>query len=226
MRRAAASAAIAFFLVAVGFASSAAKTPTFVCAKGSLHTIYGGKHKCLGLALRKQIYAALAQARDRGTSGSRAYGVVATRFRVSVGAVKTTARESARKSWAAPRAPRLPDGVPMLSPDGPRAALELSAQPDCVDGEPGRGVVRLSWAPAVEQGSEQRVIATIYRDGFERPAFEASGTLAPGRDSFDLYRLHGQAIHFWKLLTRHADGWVPSAVARFEGPTCPVDSAP
>ncbi len=226
MRRAAASAAIAFFLVAVGFASSAAKTPSFVCAKGSLHTIYGGKHKCLGLALRKQIYAALAQARDRGISGTRAYGVVATRFRVSAGAVKTTARECARRSWSPPPAPRLPDGVPMLAPDGPRGASELSAKPDCVDGEAGRGVVRLSWRPAAEQAVEQRVIATIFRDGFERPAFEASGALDRGRVSFELYRLHGQAIHFWKVLTRHADGWVASEVARFEGPTCPVDSAP
>ena len=230
MRRAAASAVIAFFAVAIGSASPAAKTPattpTSVCPKGSVHTIHRGTHKCLGLALRKRIYRALAQARDRGVSGPRAYAVVAAQFRVSLGAVKATARESAVRSWAVPPAPRLPDGVPMLSPDGPRAASELSAQPDCVDGEPGRGLVRLTWRPAVEQGAEQRVIATIFRDGFERPAFEASGTLAPGRGSFEWYRLHGQAIHFWKVLTRHAGGWVPSEVARFEGPTCPVDSAP
>ena len=230
MRRAVTSAVIAFVFVAIGSASSAAKAPatapTSVCPKGSLHTIYRTTHKCLGLALRRRIYAALAQTRDRGVSGPRAYAVVATQFRVSIGAVKTSAWESARRSWAAPRAPRLPDGVPVLSPDGPRGASDLSARPDCVDGEAGRGVVRLSWRPAAEQGVEQRVIATIYRDGFERPAFEASGALDKGRVSFDLYRLHGQAIHFWKVLTRHADGWVPSEVARFEGPTCPVDSAP
>jgi hypothetical protein len=28
------------------------------------------------------------------------------------------------------------------------------------------------------------------------------------------------------VLTRHAGGWVPSAMGRFEGPTCPVASAP
>lgn len=230
MRRTAASAAIAFLFVAIGSASSAARTsattPTFTCPKGSLHTIHKGTHKCVGIALRRRISRGLAQTRDRGVSGLRAYVVVAAQFRVSVGAVKAIARESALRGWAIPAAPRLPDGVPMLSPDGPLAASELSAEPDCVDGEPGRGVVRLSWRAASEHGVEQRVIATIFRDGFERPAFEASGTLAPGRGSFEWYRLHGQAIHFWKVLTRHAGGWVPTAVGRFEGPTCPVDSAP
>ena len=228
MRRTAASAVISFVLVAIGCGSSAARTtatgPTSACAKGSVHTIYRGTHKCLRLAVRQRIYRGLVQVRDRGVSGLRAYAVVAGQFRVSVGAVKTTARESALRSWATPPSPRLPDGVPLLA-EGPRAASELSAEPDCVDGEPGRGVVRLAWRPASDEGAEQRVIATIFRDGFERPAFEASGTLAPGRGTFEWYRVHGQAIHFWKVLTRYAEGWVPSAVGRFEGPTCPVDSA-
>jgi hypothetical protein len=228
MRRTAASAVISFVLVAIGCASSAAKTtataPTSGCPKGSLHTVYKGTHKCLRLVIRQRIFRGLVQARDRGVSGPRAYAVVAGQFRVSVVAVKATARESALRSWAAFASPRLPDGVPLLA-DGPSAASELSAEPDCVDGEPGRGVVRLTWRPAAEEGAEQRVIATIFRDGFERQAFEASGTLAPGRGTFEWYRVHGQAIHFWKVLTRYAEGWVPSAVGRFEGPTCPVDSA-
>lgn len=230
MRRHVASAVVACLLVAIGCAFSATlpptNTPNTVCPKGSLHTIYKGKRKCLGLALRKRIHGGLAQARDRGISGRRAYEVTAARFRVSVGAVRAIAREGSLRSWTLPPSPRLPRGVPILSPDGPGAATQLSAKADCLDDEPGRGVVRLSWQPAANQGTEQRVIATIFRDGFERPAFEASGTLAPRRRVFDWYRLHGQAIHFWKVLTRHADGWVPSAVGQFEGPTCPVASVP
>ncbi len=228
MHRHVASAVAACLLAAIGSTPSAAKTaalPTLACPKGSLATIYRGTHKCLGLALRKRIHNSLAQARDRGISGQRAYEATAARARVGVGAVKAIAREGARKAWPLPPAPRLPVGVPILSPGGLGGASELSAKPDCVDGEPGRGVVRLSWRVAAERGLEQRVIVTIFRDGFERPAFEASGSLVPGRASFDWYRLHGQAIHYWKVLTRHADGWVPSAIGRFDGPTCPVDSA-
>jgi hypothetical protein len=230
MRRFAAAAASVLSLLAIGFASPAATTsangPASVCPRGSLHTIYKGTHKCLRIAVRRQIYAALVGTRDRGLGTARTYAVVAQRFRVGVGAVRSSARESAVKGWPDPPALRLPEGVPILAGDAARAARDLAAMADCLDGEPGRGIVRLSWRAAADPGSEQRLILTIYRGGFERGLFEATGPLAAGRTSFDLYRLHGQAIHTWKVLTRHDDGWVPSAEGSFVGPTCPVDSAP
>ena len=230
MRRFAAAAVSVFVLLAIGSGSSAATTtasrPSSVCPKGSLHTIYKGTHKCLRLAARRQIYSALVGTRDRGLATPRTFAVVSQRFRVGVGAVKSTARESARKGWPDPPPLRLPEGVPILDPDAPRAASGLTAVPDCVDGEPGRGIVRLSWQAAVEPGTEQRLVVTIYAQGFEKSLFEATGPLAAGRRAFDLYRLHGQANHAWKVLTRHEDGWVPSAEGRFVGPTCPVDSSP
>lgn len=229
MRARTAVGSTAFVLLTLGFTTTSATTaaaPTKACPKGSLHTVYRTTHKCLGVALRRQIDTALVQTRDRGVSGARAFAVVAARFRVSVGAVRAVASESARKRWLPPRAPQLPKGVPIRPPDGALFATRLEAEPDCVDGEPGRGVVHLAWQPAAERGTEQRVIATIFRDGFERPAFEASAAIVPGRSTFDWYRLQGQAIHFWKVLTRHGDAWVASEVARFEGPTCPIDSAP
>jgi hypothetical protein len=191
-----------------------------------LHTIYRGTHKCLRLVVRRQIYSALVGARDRGLAAARSYTTVAQRFRVGVGAVKSSARESAVKGWPDPPSPRLPEGVPIVAADARRSASDLSGVPDCIDAEPGRGIVRLSWRAAPEQGSEQRLILTIYRNGFERSLFEATGPLEADRASFDLYRLHGQAIHTWKVLSRHGDGWVPSAEGSFVGPTCPVDSAP
>jgi hypothetical protein len=225
-----ASAVVGCLFVVIGCGFSADQTttgrPSSTCPKGSLHTVYKGKHKCLGLSLRKRIYGGLARVRDRGISGSRAYEVTAARFRVSISAVKAISREGSLKGWALPPSPRLPRGVPILRPNGARAASQLSARADCVDEEPGRAVVRLSWEPAAKRGTEQRVIATIFRNGFERRRFEASGTLAARRRVFDWYRVHGQAIHFWRVLTRRANGWVPSAIGQFEGPTCPVASVP
>lgn len=215
-------------VIGCGFSADQTTTdrPSSTCPKGSLHTIYKGKHKCLRLSVRKRIHGGLARVRDRGISGRRAYEVTAALFRVSVSAVRAIAREGSLKGWALPPSPRLPRGVPILLPNRASAASQLSAQADCMDEEPGRAVVRLSWQPAGNHGTAQRVIATIFRNGFERRAFEASGALAGRRRVFDWYRVHGQAIHFWRVLTRRANGWVPSAIGQFEGPTCPVASVP
>lgn len=113
----------------------------------------------------------------------------------------------------------LPPGVPILPPDGAQAASGLGAQVGCDN----RGLpfAQLSWTPAASRGSEQRVQVTL--SGFEGSQAEVSDPLPPDRSSFRWVRLHGQAIHSWRVLTRHAEGWAPSETRTFQGPTCPVD---
>jgi hypothetical protein len=127
----------------------------------------------------------------------------------------TTAQE-------APPAPPIPVEVAMLPPDGPQAATRLSAKPGCTNSrEP---VATLRWRPADERGTEQRVIVTIFPE-FDQGQFETSRPLASDRSSLTWRRVHGQAIHSWRVLTRHGDGWAASKTARFQGVVCPADYA-
>ena len=114
-------------------------------------------------------------------------------------------------------------GQPVLAAGGPQAATQLQATATCRQGQPGQAFASLSWVPAAQRGSEQRVQVTIFRDGFERGSFRAGPVLSPDRATSDWEPLEGQAIHYWRVLTLHSEGWRPSQIGSFEGPTCPVD---
>lgn len=173
---------------------------------------------------RRKIYADLALIRDRGVGGDAALRATARRHRVSITVVRAIAREGTLKNWPLPPAPRRPRGL-ILSPGRRTAATQLTASTKCSGAEPRKGVALLHWRPAARRGSEQRVVVTIFRN-FVEGRFESSGRLSPGRATFEWHRVHGQAIHSWRVLTRQSGGWAPSVTRRFTGPTCLADMPP
>jgi hypothetical protein len=119
--------------------------------------------------------------------------------------------------------PTLPPEIPILPPDGSRAAANLQSTAECDRDEPWKGVAQLNWTVSANRGSEQRVIVTVYRDGFETGRFDTSGSLSSDQSSLAWEQLSPGIIHFWIVLTRHEDGWVPSEQSSFEAPVCAVD---
>jgi hypothetical protein len=113
--------------------------------------------------------------------------------------------------------------IQTLPPGDSRAATDLQVEVECSETELRQGIAKLSWTVAKSPGSEQRVAITIVRDGFESGEFEMSGPLAPDQSSLVWEQLHGQAIHYWRVLTLHGDKWSASETASFEGPTCVAD---
>jgi hypothetical protein len=113
----------------------------------------------------------------------------------------------------------------MTAPGGPRAATGLESQTGCRDDDPRKGFADLRWVVAANPGSEQRVAVTIARDGFQTGNFQVSGPLGPNQTTLRWEQLQGQAIHYWRVLTRHGQEWVPSDTASFEGPPCIGDYA-
>lgn len=105
--------------------------------------------------------------------------------------------------------------------DEERAAHSLAAEVTCSQTETNQGLAHLSWAPAAPRGLEQRVDVTIF--DFSSGSYESSEPLSGETASLTWDRVNGQAIHSWRVVTRHADGWVTSATSTFEGPTCPAD---
>ena len=112
---------------------------------------------------------------------------------------------------------------PVLAAGGQRAATNLESRTGCSDDEPGKGFADLKWSPATQPGREQKIQVTIFRRGFEAGDFQTSEALAPERTTYRWTRPQGQAIHYWQVLTRHSDGWIPSETAKFEGPACVAD---
>jgi len=115
---------------------------------------------------------------------------------------------------------------PILPGNGSLVATNLSAKPDCDPNAPGRAIADLHWTPAATAGREQRVAVTIYPDGFEKGQFDFSPTLAANATNLVWRQLRGQATHYWRVLTLHTNGWVPSVTSQFDGPTCVADQAP
>lgn len=231
MQRHAASAVAAGLLVAIGCSSSAAQTTATAsrsaCPRGSLATVYGGRHKCLGLALRKGIYATLTRTRDRGISGAAAYRAMSVRYKVSVESVRRIDREGRARGWYVPPAPRLAAGIPVVTAGGDEAATRLRVTDvDCSVADGGLAVADLRWDPAADRGDEQRVAVTIYPGGFERGQFESSAPLSADRAAMTWPRVHGRSFHFFRVLTLHEDGWHPSPTVKFEGVVCIYDQRP
>ena len=99
-------------------------------------------------------------------------------------------------------------------------ATDLSAEIFCDPAVRRKGLAQLSWTPADPPGEEQQVLVTIFKEGFESGAFEASKALPPDETTFLLETVHGQAVHRWRVLTVTATAEIPSDTARFEGPVC------
>ena len=95
----------AVFVVVVlpGVAYTSMNMPAHRCSNGSMHVVYRGQHKCLGVATRKLIYYELAQWQDtHARQDVRAYSVIAARFRIPVSAVKVIVVEGLTKGWPLP----------------------------------------------------------------------------------------------------------------------------
>lgn len=117
----------------------------------------------------------------------------------------------------------LGDSVPVLEPGGPGAATNLESEVDCNRAEIPGGFARLRWTVAQNPGQEQMVVVTIFLDGFDTGKFESSKSLRPTDNTLVFDQVRGQALHRWRVLTRQAEGWVPSETARFQGPLCVHD---
>lgn len=107
---------------------------------------------------------------------------------------------------------------------GAGAASGLRARTGC-SAATRRPFALLAWTPASVRGSGQLVAVTLFPQELSKHVYKDTRRLAAGRSSVRWTRLHGQAIHYWIVLTRHPGRWTPSRVARFKGPSCPVDFA-
>lgn len=109
------------------------------------------------------------------------------------------------------------------SSSGSGTASNLSSTVGCEETSSRQAYADLTWKPADPRGDEQRIAVTIYRTGFENNAYTLSDPLAADQSSLRWTDLSGQAIHYWRVLTRYGQEWVASETAQFEGPTCVAD---
>jgi hypothetical protein len=192
-----------------------------VCPKSSLPVRNRVRTRCLRTKVRKAIYGDLARIRDQGAVGEKAFAATARRHAVPIAIVHAIAREGAVRNWPVPPAPVLP-AAPIRSTGGDTAAKRLAATPRCSETEPGKSITALRWRPAARPGRVQRIVVTIFRN-FAQGKLDSSGPLPSGRSTFEWHRVHGQAIHSWRVLTRQRGGWAASPIGRFTGPTCVGD---
>lgn len=188
------------------------------CKSNELHVVFEGGHRCLTLVQRRTVFVALVRLRDAGTGGDDSYRLIARRFHLPIAAVRLIAAEGTRRGL--PPAPSLPVGVPVTSEGGPEGGTDLEAGVACSLTEKGLAVATLRWRTAGQPGSAQRVVVSIYFRGLEQGRLEASGPLRPDRVSFEWFRVHGRAVHYWRVLTRHGNTWAASPTSTFTGPTC------
>lgn len=178
----------------------------------------------LSKAKRKQIYAELASLRDRGVTGDAVYSTVARREGLTVGSVVLIEHEGSLRRWPLPKPPRLtPAAVRAGRPWGARA---LRSTTSCSQNAPRTAIAHLRWRPANKPGGRQWIAVTNLLRGFQFGKFEAAGPLRPRVRSFEWRRVHGQSIHFWRVLTRVNGRWLGSPTARFTGPTCVAEFEP
>ena len=104
-----------------------------------------------------------------------------------------------------------------------RAATALRGLAECSAVEPGVALASLRWRPARDRGTEQRIAITILPNGFETGEFRLSEPLGRNAATLEWRAIEGQAIHYWRVLTRQPDGWVASGRASFTGPICVSD---
>jgi hypothetical protein len=177
-------------------------------------------------AKRKRVYQELARARDRGIGEPAVYEQVARREGIGVDSVRLIEREGSLRRWPLPAAPKLSRAAVRVRPSA-AAAKQLRSTVRCSANAPRTGVADLRWRPARRPAVRQWVVVTIFQKGFALDHYEASRPLPPRARSFEWRRIHGQAIHYWRVITRDRSGrWLGSAVARFTGPTCVAEFEP
>jgi len=120
-----------------------------------------------------------------------------------------------------------PGGFPSGAPSsigpagGAGAATALRGESRCSEDIIALSIAELSWTPAVDRGEEQLVQVTIYT--FDLPGSVFSAPLEPTVDQLVFDQLSGQAVHMWRVLTRHDGMWTPSESGAFTGATCVAD---
>jgi len=147
------------------------------------------------------------------------------------------ATEATQSSSPPPDVTATPDGTPSqlvtqppmptpaLRPDitlGPhdvsKAATSLAGAARCSEEFIGVAEADLRWKPAMPVGKEQLIEISIF--AFEPGKSVFSDPLGPTQDNMVLNAVSGQAIHQWRILTRHGNTWTPSDSAEFEGVIC------
>lgn len=180
----------------------------------------------LSTAKRKRVYRELAQARDQGIGEPEVYALVARREGMGEGSVRLIEREGSLRRWRLPAAPKITPAAVRVRP-APAAAKRLRSTVTCSANAPRTGVANLRWRPARRPVVRQWVVVTIFQKGFALDHYEASRPLPPRARSFQWRRMHGQAIHHWRVIARDRSGrWLGSAVATFTGPTCVAEFEP
>lgn len=64
------------------------------------------------------------------------------------------------------------------------------------------------------------VAVSARKDGLDTGNYTTSEVLPPDRSTYSLRDSQPGGIYYWRVLTRRDGGWVGSATAQFEGPTC------
>jgi hypothetical protein len=109
---------------------------------------------------------------------------------------------------------------PVLGPRRSKAATNLQAAPECDTGN--TPVVHLSWTPARDRGTAQKVAVTAFANGFETGQFEVSPRLSPRATKYDWTEVTANGSYQWRVLTRHGS-WIGSKISSFIGPSCGVE---
>jgi hypothetical protein len=105
----------------------------------------------------------------------------------------------------------------------PGGAADLAYSAHCLDTNPRQGLVALTWAPGAALAGGQRIDVTKFHEGFEVGRFDASAVLEASVRTISLQDPEPGIYYYWRVLGETSDGWVASAVARFEAPICPSD---
>lgn len=134
-------------------------------------------------------------------------------------------RDAEPTAYVAPTATPAVIG-PIVTPGGSQAATGLSATSGCDETNAGLPIADMAWSPSATGGDQQRVVVTIFVDGFETNRYEAGPPLSASASSF---RWEGNLSvglqHRWRVLTLHNGTWTPSEDGIFDGPRCIADQA-
>jgi len=107
--------------------------------------------------------------------------------------------------------------VPAVADDD-RAVVGDVARDRVLGRDAARSLVKLFWDPA---GSAEQAVAVSARpDGLDGGNYTTSETLPASQSTYELRESQPGGIYYWRVLTRGGDGWLASATATFEGPTC------
>jgi hypothetical protein len=119
---------------------------------------------------------------------------------------------------------QLAQAVEQILPPGQTEFVRgLLAEGRCSDTDLGKSVARFSWSLVKQIGDKYRVDVTMFRDGFQKDNFETVGTFRADQRSLEWVGGSAGVNYYWRVLVLTPAGWLPSQVARYEAPVCPVD---